>query len=593
MCGITGFAQISKTVSQDTLNLMCNQLDYRGPDDSGIYVSDLGNVGFGHRRLAFLDLSQAGHQPMCSENGTWVIVFNGEIYNYRELRTELAGLGWHFKTHSDTEVILAGYSYWGKKMPARLRGMFAFSIYDKSSKTLFLCRDRFGIKPLYYSCSDHLFLFGSEVKSILIVPGFEKRIRKESVSLFLANRYVPTPYTMWDGIFKLPPASWLEVDINTMQLKHGKYWKLEAGNLKYTNEDHQQNVEELLRKSVAMHLRSDVQIGSFLSGGMDSSVLVQQMVRERYSPIDVFSIGFKGWENSEHRYAEMVSSALGVEQNTLMLDRISLDSVSHLMYHYDDPIADISILPTYAVCGLAAGKVKAVLSGEGADECFGGYWWHKPKSFQKTSLWVRLKEMVLGTDFERVKSHYIQAMSMGLFSAQELQKALGHEWQSSIPQDPFAHFDAFKLKGISPVKQLQFLDINTFMPELILAKVDRASMAHSLEVRVPFLDHPLVEYLFSLDESLYMETGIQKKNLRQMLKGNVPNEVFERPKQGFVGPDKFYEDFEGYSHALENGVLVKDGIIKREYISALLLAKDHWRLWKIFVLQNWWLQWVV
>lgn len=591
MCGITGIISKNK-VSETALRLSVATLSHRGPDGNGIYLSENGKAGLGHSRLSFIELSEAGQQPFSTHGRRRLtITYNGEVYNFLELKAQLEALGMVFQTRTDTEVLLKAYEAWGEDMLSKLKGMFAFAIYDAGSNKLFAARDRFGIKPFYYAPSDRSFTFGSEIKALFSFPEVPRKIRKASVATFLANRYVPTPHTIWEGIFQLPPAHSITVDTESLEFKLHPYWTLPIGRKNGNEAAVRQEIRELLKKSVSQHLISDVQVGTFLSGGMDSSLLALLMKELKYDPIDSFTIGFKGWEQSEHRYAEKVAKSLEIRLHAQLEDSFTLDSVSRLMYHYDNPIADISILPTFAVSRLARNTVKAVLSGEGADECFGGYWWQKPAQFTWRSKFQKWQAGIFGTRFQQIKEHYIHAASMGLFDADELRKAFTDDWQDAVPEDPFAHIDAFRRKGISTLKQLQYLDLKLFMPELVLAKIDRATMANSLEARVPFLDHELVEKLFSLDETLYFDEAVQKKVLRHFLKGNVPEEIYDRRKQGFVGPDSFYENIAVYREKLSEGRLVKDGVIKSSYIQKLIQENDYWRLWKLFVLENWWEVW--
>lgn len=589
MCGITGYITLKSKIQQSVIESMTDTLAHRGPDGKGSYISENGHFALGHRRLSFLDLSDHGQQPMKSESDATFITFNGEIYNYLELKEELS-ISYNFKTNTDTEVILAGYKYWGTDVVNHLKGMFSFAILDEEKQQLFLARDRFGIKPLYYTIQNDTFVFGSEIKAILAYPLVEKNVRRESVATFLANRYVPTPYTIWEDIMQLPPANFLVVNTKTLDLKLHTYWQLEfdqqAGN------QAEIEINELIQNSIRQHLISDVQVGSFLSGGMDSSLLVLKMKELNYKPIDAFTIGFKNWSQSEHFYARKVADRLEINLSEQLEDSFTLDSVRDLMVHYDNPIADISILPTFSVSRLARTKVKAVLSGEGADECFVGYWWQQPANFKFKSSIEKWKTKFFGVQFQHIKEHYILANSMGLFDEQELRKAFTSEWQEAIPADPFEHMNQFQQTGISTLKQIQYLDLKLFMPELVLAKIDRATMANSLEARVPFLDHELVEKVFSLKEDVYFDEHIQKKIIRNNLEGQVPPEIYNRKKQGFVGPDHFYENFEVYQEKLINGRLVQEKIIKSSYIHGLIAKKDQWRLWKLFVLENWWEVWM-
>jgi len=592
MCGIAGKISLNRDVSQTELKRAAHALRHRGPDDEGIYLSEEHHVGLAHRRLSLIDLSEQGHQPMLTTDEQYSIVFNGEIYNYVEIRNELISAGVNFHSHSDTETILNGYVHWGKDILRRLKGMFAFAIYDRKKEELFLARDRFGIKPLFYSFQNGKFFFGSEIKAIKAMDDFYSQIRPASVASFLANRYITDHCTMWESVDKLPPAHHLTIDIRNLEKKIACYWSLPSVIREEKPELIFEKFEHLFSNALREHLRSDVPIGAFLSGGLDSSATVMLMQSELHYSTTAFSIGFNNWKESEDKYARMVTDFTGAELRTLLLDRIDMAVMPTLMYHYDDPIADISILPTYAVSGLASQSVKAVISGEGADELLGGYWWQKPENFNPGGNLLR-KWLSRFRDInkEDIKRHYITAMSMGLFSSAELRKALAGAFRAAVPDDVFSHLDSLMHPELSTIKQIQYLDIHRFMADLVLTKVDRASMAHSLEVRVPFLDHEMVEWLFSLPEPAYMQQSVQKPLLQKLLKDKVPQEILHRPKQGFVGPDKFYMDFELYKSTLSKGALIQHEVIQPRYLQQLLLLRDHWRLWKLFVLEHWWRVW--
>lgn len=592
MCGISGIHYRQGRVAQEALQRSAASMAHRGPDDEGFFISPDGRTGLAHRRLSFLDLSAQGRQPMEYAEQQLSVTLNGEIYNYLELRKELQARGHVFRTQTDTEVLLHGYREWGEQLPEKLEGMFAYALYDGLGKKIYLCRDRFGIKPLYYQLADHAFCFASEVKGILAFELGPRKVRPESVSLFLANRYVPAPHTLWEGIYKLRPGYWLRLDLDSHTVSETCYWKLKTGTLDLSPDEAYQRFHALLLQSLDHHLRSDVPIGAFLSGGYDSSALVYLMQKELGYHTDAFAIGFANWDQSEDRYAAMVAEATGAQLHTAKPERISMDAVRQLMVHYDDPIADISIIPTYEVSRLAAGQVKAVVSGEGADEALGGYWWHKPEKFAWRNSWRKWMGGLGGTSFADLKYHYVQAMSMGLYDASSLRAGLCGSWKDAVPDDPFAHFDSFRLPDAEPLKQLQYLDAYTFMSELILTKVDRASMAHSLEVRVPFLDHRLMEFLFSLRTTTYMQQGVQKPLLRRLLTGHVPPAILDRPKQGFVGPDQYYMDYALYRAELAQGRLVQEGVLSAAHVYQLVQRKEHWKLWKWFVLENWWRVWI-
>jgi len=591
MCGFVAIFNQLETEQLSVSNLL-NVLHHRGPDAQGSFVSDDKKVVMFHNRLSFQDLSENSNQPFVSSNGHFVLVFNGEIYNFLVLKEQLLSKGYIFSTESDTEVILKGFEDEGIAFFKRMEGMFSCVIYDQVNKTMTAVRDRFGIKPLYYFKSENKLIFASEIKGIIAaIAPFKLNIRKESISLFLANRYVPTPFTIWENVYKLPPANCIVFDQN-FNYETSTYWKIIPQNRVLKHNEIIETAKELLVDSVKNHLISDVPVGGFLSGGFDSSALAVFAKNQSAFPFDTFSIGFENWGESEDKFAAIVADKLDIPLHVKLAPEIDLEIVHKLMYHYDDPIADISIIPTYEVSKLASNHVKAVLSGEGADELFGGYWWNKNESFYFSSPFRRVSSTLFGKKFSDVKQHYIHAMSMGLFDAKELSEALVGDFQAAIPSDPFKHFDAFEMHGEPTVKQLQILDINTFMSELVLQKIDRATMANSLEARVPFLDTQLVTFMMDLAPSTYMEKGVQKPILRKILEPHVPRTILERKKQGFVGPDSFYMDIEKYEKALLDGRLVKDGVIAQEYIKKKIKEKDHWRLWKLFVLEAWWLNWM-
>jgi asparagine synthase (glutamine-hydrolysing) len=593
MCGIAGKIDLCGPISGEELWKAAASIKHRGPDDSGIWISDDATIGLAHTRLSLVDLSPGGHQPMSSEGGRFQIVYNGEIYNYRKLRLELEEKGLQFKGCSDTEVILQGYAYWGKSILSKLKGMFAFALYDSKEQHLLLARDRFGIKPLFYAFQGNKLFFGSEVKAIRSMNGFQSVIRPRSVSTFLANRYVSEGCCLWEDIRKLEAAHCLEVNAKNLTSRKEMYWHLPLHTDPSVDlHEGEEIFARLLTASLSEHLLADVPVGAFLSGGYDSSALVALMANLTPKTPDTFSIGFKGWTESEDKYAEMVAKHTGANLHKLILERIDLEVLPTLMYHYDDPIADISILPTFAVSRLASSKVKAVVSGEGADELLGGYWWQKPENFFFAKPWRRWACKVTGVSKADIKAHYIEAMSMGHYDANELRRALVGIFQEAVPDDPFSHYDQLMSPELTTRKQIQFLDIKTFMGELVLTKVDRASMAHGLEVRVPFLDHELVEKLFAMPESIHFQKGLQKPLLSAFLRDKVPPRILQRPKQGFVGPDDFYKDIALYSETLSKGRLVREGVVNPAYVAELLQKKTHWKLWKLFVLEHWWRVWV-
>jgi len=587
MCGIIGIWNYNGKVDRAEFTVLRDMLAHRGPDGKGLYISGNESIALGHRRLSLIDLSETGTQPMCNEDRSIWLTANGEIYNYKELRKNLLSLGHVFSSTSDSEIIIHGYEEWGEGILKKMKGMFAFCIYDQKKKLFFIARDRFGIKPCYYYHRNDVFMFASELKSIVSYHDFTKEIDPAAVCNYLTYRYVPSPNTIWKNVYKLPPAHYLIVrEDQSMEIT--EYWELKSDNQHFGEEYLIERTDILLRNSIKEHLESDVSIGSFLSGGYDSSAIVDYMSRIQY-PTRTFSIGFKDWEQSEHQFAEIVSSKFKTEHASEILDGSSLDIIDHLVTYYDEPLADISVVPTYFVSKLASGKVKAVLSGEGSDEIFAGYTWHQ-KQNSIPSFWSRLFQQQKDNHYS--VENYALSMAMGLFDKRNLQNIMGDDYKKFIPDDPFWFYRQHFRPEAGNIKSFQYLDIKTFMGELVLTKIDRASMANSLEVRVPFLDHELFEFVFSAPEKDYMKKNRQKFLLYENIKNSLPKEILQRKKQGFVGPDRYYMNIEWYKKNLKGGRLVNDGVINEAALNDLINAQDHWRLWKLLILEKWYRRWM-
>lgn len=583
MCGIAGIIDDRNKVEPEHILDMTNAIRHRGPDDGGVWISLKSNVGLGHRRLSFLDLSENGKQPLANEDGTLLITFNGEIYNFRLLKDELLQLGHKFKSNTDTEVLVHAYEEWGEKMLNKLVGMWAFAIWNEKEQTLFAARDRFGIKPFYYGLQNGKFVFASEIKAIAALPEFKRTLNFTAFADYFNYRYIPSPNTIWNEVQKLPPAHYLVLKNGEVTIT--EYWKLESKNNNVKHEQLVEEINDILFDSVKLHAVSDVPIGAFLSGGYDSSAIVYYLHKMKY-PLQTFSIGFKEWQNSEHYFAELVAQKFRSKHTSFIVDNVHLDTLEHLAWVYDEPLADISTLPTYMVSSTAAKHVKAVMSGEGSDEIFAGYNWQR--DFKPQTLWQRLTQ----NSNSSIVDYYANAMAMGRFNFSEQQKMLTPELQKHMSKnsDYFyaKHFDS----KLSPLKAIQQMDIKCFMGELVLTKIDRASMANSLEVRVPFLNHKLFEKIFSLKESLYHKPNQTKSLLYEQIKNVLPAEILERKKQGFVGPDKYYMNIDWYRSELTESRLVKDGLISRDYIDNLLQKDYDWRLWKIVVMEKWYKKWI-
>ena len=587
MCGIIGQWNFKEKVGIEEFVRMRDILKHRGPDGSGLYVNKSNSVVLGHRRLSLIDLSENGTQPMCNEKKNIWLTANGEIYNYKEIRKVLIEKGHQFYSTSDSEVIIHGYEEWGNEVLGKLKGMFAFCIYDETKEIFMIARDRFGVKPCYYYNNNDVFLFSSELKSIVAYHNFKKDVDNTSICNYLTYRYVPSPATIWEKTYKLPPAHYLIIDKN-QNIEIKEYWKLQANKEHYNKNFLIEKTNDFLKASVCEHLESDVLIGSFLSGGYDSSALVYYMNQQNY-PTKTFSIGFDNWDQSEHQYAEIVSAKFNTEQQFEILDKSSLGAIDELSYYYDVPIADISTIPTFLVSRLASKTVKAVLSGEGSDEVFAGYNWHKNI---RTKPFIEEILSYLKQESNYSISDYTNSMAMGLFDRENLKGIIGKDFQKYIPENPFWFYKQHYKPEIGNIKSYQYLDIKTFMGELVLTKIDRASMANSLEVRVPFLDHELVEFVFSLQETDYAKKNIQKFLLYENIKKSMPKEILKRKKQGFVGPDSYYMNYNWYKQQLANSKIAEAGIICKARLNELINNKEHWKLWKLAVLEKWFNKWV-
>lgn len=590
MCGITGKYNFSGQINREAFNNLRDSLSHRGPDGAGTYFSEKHFIALGHRRLSIIGLGESGSQPMHNEDKSIWLTMNGEIYNYKHLRAILENLGHIFLSDTDSEVVIHGYEQWGAAVLEKLNGMFAIGIWDEKTETVFLARDRFGIKPLYYHPGNNTFTFASELKAIVKDNDFRKEPDLSSFADFLVYRYVPSPKTIWKNVFKIPPAHYLTFNLNKgIEIK--SYWEPEFNNLVIRPEEAAAETGKLLLDSVSEHIVSDVPVGAFLSGGYDSSTIVHFLNKLNYNT-STFSIGFENWDMSEHSFAGIVSGLYKTKHFTKILDSSIFFKLNELMQYYDEPIADISILPTFELSRLAAGEVKTVLSGEGADEIFCGYTWHH-NLMKRYNLFNRtiLQNYLSGNKMSGING-YANAMAMGLFDSEQLREAFSGEIHRFIPDDPFWFYRQHYRKDLHPLKAFQLLDIKTFMGELVLVKVDRASMAHSLEVRVPFLSHRIAEFIFSLHHSVYYDNKVQKKLIHSQIKNHLPAEILSRKKQGFVGPDSFYMQTDFYRNTLLNSGIVRDNIIRKEYIVKLINSNDYWRLWKLAVLETWYSLWV-
>lgn len=578
MCGIAGYWQKGDLFDKTVITRMTERMVHRGPDDAGLWLDEKAGLALGHRRLSILDLSPAGHQPMASPCGRYLLVYNGEIYNHLELRELLEAEGGHFnwRGHSDTETLLAALRHWGvDKTLGRLNGMFAFALWDRRERSLFLVRDRMGIKPLYYGHHNGVFLFGSELKALTAHPAWNGEVDRDALALYLRHNCVPTPWSIYRGIFKLPPAHFVVVRDNGRTLSSPRcYWNLcriaEQGTRqpKKNGDELTAELEELLKDAVKKRMIADVPLGTFLSGGIDSTTVTALMQAQSDKPVRTFSIGVQSENIDEARHAKAVARYLGTDHTELYVTpKEALEVIHQLPMIWDEPFADSSQIPTLLVSKLARQHVTVSLSGDGGDELFSGYNRHivGPGVWRKASrLPLQLRRvMSLGLgflarhDLEVLRRYLPQRMAgpdlaarleklAGAFNAPNrlaFYKDLASHWKdpaSLIPggTEPPTLLDKRdnmpRLPGLR--EEMMYLDQMTYLPDDILTKVDRASMAVSLEARVPLLDYRVVEFAWRVPTAYKYRDGKGKWLLRQILYRYVPEKLVERPKQGFGIP---------------------------------------------------------
>ncbi|HEX9060672.1 MAG TPA: asparagine synthase (glutamine-hydrolyzing) [Clostridia bacterium] len=584
MCGIVGFwPGKEKFEAVDVLKKMSDSIIHRGPDDSGIWLDESTNAALGQRRLSIVDLSPMGHQPMMSSSGRYVIVFNGEIYNFNQIRKEI--IDGHkgcylFKGTSDTEVMLEAFECFGIEASVRkFVGMFAFAVFDRSEKKLYLVRDRVGEKPLYYGVVGSSFVFASEMKAMYVFPGFSNDINRDALALYFRYCYVPAPHTIYKGINKLMPGSILVVDwANAYISDNLQYWSFEHAVADGRNNQFKGNqneaanrLEELLIESIKGQMVADVPVGAFLSGGIDSSLVVALMQSQSSKPVKTFTIGFNEQKFNEAAEAKKVATHLGTEHTELYVSPgEAMDVIGNLPHLYDEPFADPSQIPTFLVSRLARSKVTVSLSGDAGDELFGGYRRYfdipkLPESYKwlpggiRRTLAGALKK-VSASKWDKIYGLMKNAVPQKkriAFMGDKIHKfsdvlsdedfyflymgAISH-WKSPTnfvlgSNEPGIMREKFNNKGDLSKKELMMLfDSVTYLPDDILVKVDRASMGVSLESRVPFLDHRVIEFAWSLPIEFKTKLGESKSILRQILYKYVPKELIERPKMGFGVP---------------------------------------------------------
>lgn len=564
MCGIAGIIDIRsrRELDRGLVVRMNDSLEHRGPDEQGTYFEP--GVALAHRRLSIIDLS-SGQQPLFNEDETVVVVFNGEIYNFQELAEELKEHGHQFRTHSDTEVIVHAWEQWGSACVERFRGMFAFAIWDRNKETVFLARDRLGIKPLYYAVlSNGYLVFGSELKALRVHPDMPSEIDPTAVEEYFAYGYVPEPKTIFEGVLKLPPGFTLELKRAAPVQTPRQYWDVPfLPNAAQSDDEMQHELVTRLREAVRIRLVSEVPLGAFLSGGVDSSAVVAMMAGLSNEPVNTCSISFGDPKFNEANYAETVAKRYETDHQVEAVDPNNFDLVDKLAALYDEPYADSSAMPTYRVCQLARKRVTVALSGDGGDENLAGYRryrWHlyeqRMRSWLPTSVRAPLFGLLgraypkadwapkvlrakatfeaMARDAEEGYFHSVSilgdALRNRLFSEQFKKKLNGYRavdvLKRHAQQAPCDH----------PLSRVQYLDMKTYLVGDILTKVDRASMAHSLEVRVPILDHKLMEWMSGLPPEAKLRGKEGKYMLKKAMEPYLPDEILYRPKMGFAVP---------------------------------------------------------
>ena len=597
MCGIVGL--VTKKEKENTIKLMSDRIKHRGPDGDGYFID--GDVALGHRRLSIIDLS-SGDQPMFNEDGSVVTVFNGEIYNYQQLKEELKALGHDFRTKSDTEVLVHGYEEWHTDLPKHLRGMFAFAIYDKNKNEVFLARDNFGIKPLYFAKMNDTFMFASEIKAFLDVPDFEKIFNESILETYLEFSFVPTNETFFKGVHRLDAGCSLLYKDN--EIKINKYFKLDFKEENMSFEEAVKNISDVMKESVDKHLISDVEVGSFLSSGIDSSYIVSLA-----KPNKTYTVGYENKKYDETMYAKDLAGKLGIKNESKIITKEEyLENISKIMYHLDEPTSDPAAISLYFVAKLASKDLKVVLSGEGADEFFGGYNYYREEVDYKfyNKLPYCLRHIIgkvasifpegRGFNFlvrrgEKLENSYIGVNRN--FSSKMAKKVLKNNYELKaidVTKDVYNEF-----KNYSNIDKMQAIDINFWLMKDILLKADRMTMASSIEGRVPFID----KEVFKVASHLPFDYKVTKENtkvaLRAAAKEVIPTEAYKKKKLGFPVPVRewikdgsFKEEVEKTLNSDVANKYFNTKIINKMFEEHINGKKDNYRkIWTIYTFIKW------
>ena len=579
MCGLAGFFDTrggcGANSAEATLRAMGDALHERGPDDSGLWYDQIGQIGLTHRRLSIIDLSSAGHQPMTSPNGRYMIAYNGEIYNHLEIRRTLAEGGWNsaWNGSSDTETLLHGFEAWGIEATLqRTAGMFAMAVWDLVDSTLYLARDRLGEKPLYFGWQGAVMLFGSQLKALRKHPAFDAEINRDALNLYLRYSYVPAPHSIFEGIWKLLPGHFLQLPLHDpTRLEVRPYWSASevirngfANPLQISPQEAVDGLESILGQAIEQCLISDVPLGAFLSGGIDSSTVVALMQAHSTRPVKTFTIGYREASYSEAEDAKMIARHLGTDHTELYVtSQQARDTIPSIPEFYDEPFADPSQIPTMLVSSLAKQQVTVALSGDGGDEIFAGYnRYHLTHKYSKAifsmpaTLRNALADAILKRSPELLSRRFSflpmrsigdklhkAAYAIKCNGSDELYQNFCSNWKDpdtvaigGRPLETFLSKAASELQSLPSIERMMAFDTISYLPDDILAKVDRASMAFSLECRAPYLDHRVFSFAWQLPLDLKIRNGQAKWVLRQLAYRYIPNSMLDRPKMGFGFP---------------------------------------------------------